>query len=95
MTTVARTLREAAARFGDRSALWPDGGPTTTYAELWARSARLAAALRADGVDEGAVVALDLPSDPTWIATQAAVSAVGGVAAGINPRLAPPEKARV
>ena len=95
MTVVARTLRGAAERFGDHVALAPDGGAPVTYAALWERARGVAARLRAAGLDEGAVVALDLPSDVGWVATYAGVSAIGGVAAGLNPRLASPERAAV
>ena len=95
MTVVARMLAGAAERFGDEVALAPDGGAPVTYAELWERATRVAGRLRASGLDEGAVVAIDLPSDVSWVATYAAVSAIGGVAAGLNPRLAPPERAAV
>ena len=73
----------------------PDGGTPVTYAELWERATGVAVALRAAGIGEGAVVAVDLPSDVDWVATYAGVSAIGAVAAGLNPRLAPPERAAV
>lgn len=95
MTVVARTLAGAAERFGDRPAIAPEGEPAVSYRELWVRARRVAAGLRARRFDEGAVVALDLPSDPSWVAACAGVSAIGGVSAGINPRLAPPERAAV
>jgi len=95
VTVVARTLIEAAERFGDRVAVDHDGASTVTYAALAQQAGALASGLDASGVGEGAAVALDLPSNADWIAAYAAVSWVGGVAAGINPRLSPPEKAAV
>jgi acyl-CoA synthetase (AMP-forming)/AMP-acid ligase II len=95
VTVVARVLAGAAERFGDLVALAPDGGRPVTYAALWEQASSLAAGLGAEGFEEGAVVALDLPSDPRWVAAYGAVSAIGGVAAGINPRLAAPERAAV
>lgn len=95
MTVVARALAGAAERFPDRVALAPDGGTPVTYGELWAQAGELAAGLIGAGLGEDAVVALDLPSDPAWVAAYAAVSTIGGVAAGINPRLASPERAAV
>jgi acyl-CoA synthetase (AMP-forming)/AMP-acid ligase II len=94
MTVVARALLGAAERFGDRPAVVHDGGPAVTYAELAGRAGRFAAGLAAEGY-EGAVVALDLPSDADWVAACAAVSWTGGVAAGINPRSTTPERAAV
>ena len=76
-------------------ALAPEGAAPVTYAELWLRATAVAAGLRADGIREGAVVAIDLPSDVSWVATYAGVSAIGAVAAGLNPRLAAPERAAV
>jgi len=95
VTVVGRVLAGAAERFGDLVAVASDRGQPVTYGALWERASSLAAGLGAEGFGEGAVVALDLPSDPDWVAAYAAVSTIGGVAAGINPRLAPPERAAV
>ena len=95
MTVLARTMAGAAERFGPRVALAPDGGPPVTYEALWARARGIAAGLRALELDEGAVVALDLPSDVSWVAAYGAVSAIGAVGAGLNPRLSPAERAAV
>jgi acyl-CoA synthetase (AMP-forming)/AMP-acid ligase II len=95
VTTLARTLAGAAQRFGDRPAIVHDGGSTVTYSQLHERASRLAAGLAAGGCGEGAVVALDLPSDADWVAAFGAVSWVGGVASGINPRSTAPEKGAV
>jgi acyl-CoA synthetase (AMP-forming)/AMP-acid ligase II len=95
VTVVARVLAEAASRFGPSVALAPEGDAPVTYAELWEQAAAFAGSLRALGLSEGAVVGLDLPSDVSWVVAHAGVSALGGVAAGINPRSTPPEKAAV
>jgi acyl-CoA synthetase (AMP-forming)/AMP-acid ligase II len=47
------------------------------------------------GVGEGAVVALVLPSDPAYVAAYLALAKLGAITAGVNPRLATPEKAAV
>jgi len=95
VTTVARTLAGAAERFGHQPALVPDGGAPVSYTELDRRARAVAAGLRAHGLDDGAVVALDLPSDPRWVAAYAGVSRIGGVAAGVNPRLTAAERAQL
>jgi acyl-CoA synthetase (AMP-forming)/AMP-acid ligase II len=95
MTVVARALLGAAERFGDAVAVAPEGGAPVTFDELWRRSCAVASGLRALGIDDGAVVALDLPSDAGWIAAYAGASAVGAASSGVNPRLAPPERAAV
>jgi acyl-CoA synthetase (AMP-forming)/AMP-acid ligase II len=95
MTVLARTLAGAAKRFGERPAIMHDGGRTVTYAQLHERARHLAAGLAGEGCGEGAVVALDLPSDADWVAAYAAVSWNGGLASGVNPRLTDPEKAAV
>lgn len=89
---LATTVRGAAERFGDRAAvLSPEG--RLTYAELEAASGRAAAGLRAAGVRPGDLVALLLPSGGDWAVAAVAVDRVGGVVAGVSPKLAPPERA--
>jgi acyl-CoA synthetase (AMP-forming)/AMP-acid ligase II len=95
VTVLARVVAEAAARFGDRPALVPDGGPPMTYAELHSASDAVAAVLADEGIGPGAVVGLDHRSDVHWVVAFAAASKLGAVAAGINPRLAAAERAGV
>lgn len=95
MSALAHVVAEAAERFGDRPAIVVEGGPAATYAELHEASDAVAAALAAQGVGPGAVVALDHPSDVDWVVAYAALAKLGAVASGINPRLAPAEKASV
>jgi acyl-CoA synthetase (AMP-forming)/AMP-acid ligase II len=87
------TVRRAAQRFGDLVAFVdPDGRPLT-YTELDRRSDAVAAWLAAErGVVEGDRVALRLPSDTSYVIAYAATAKLGAIAAGINPRLAPPEQ---
>ena len=85
--------REAAGRFGDAAALVvPDGGDRVTYA----RAARgeptpSPPCWRAAALGEGAVVALDLPSDAEWVVAYAAAAKLGGGRRGHQP---PPGAAR-
>jgi acyl-CoA synthetase (AMP-forming)/AMP-acid ligase II len=95
VTVLGRVVAEAAARFGDRPALAPDGGPTLSYAALHEASDAVAAALVADGLAEGSVVGLDHTSDVDWVVAYAALSKLGAVASGINPRLSPVEREAV
>ena len=90
--TLAATVRAAAERFGDRPAFIDPDGSVLTYAELDHRSEAVAAGLRAEGIGDGDVVLLRLPSDSGYVIAYAAAAKLGAVAAGVNPRLAPPEQ---
>src|SRR5438045_1430744 len=59
--TLPETVREAARRFGDRTAYVDDDGRPLTYAELDRISDRVAVRLASLGVTMGSVVALVLP----------------------------------
>jgi acyl-CoA synthetase (AMP-forming)/AMP-acid ligase II len=93
--TLAATVREAARRFGDRTALVDPDGTRVSYAEIDARSEEVAAGLAAAGVGPGDVVVLRLPSDSTYVIAYAGAAKAGAVTAGINPRLAEPEQRAV
>ena len=93
--TLAATVRAAARRFGPRPAFVDPDGTPVSYAELDRRSDLVAAGLRARGVGPGEVVLLQLPSDSRYVVAYAAAAKVGAIAAGVNPRLAPPEQAAV
>ena len=93
--TLAATVREAAIRFGPRAAFVDPDGRRLSYADLHARSDAVAAGLRSAGIGPGDVVLLRLPSDSTYVVAFAAVAKLGAIAAGVNPRLAPPEQAAV
>ena len=100
MTVLGRVVAEAADRFDDRPALVPDGGRPVSYRELHEASDAVAAGLAAgvDGdpaVGPGSVVALAHRSDVEWVLAVVAVSKLGAVASGINPRLTGPERAAV
>ncbi len=89
---LAATVREAARRFGDLTAFVDPDGSRLSYAELDARSDRVAAGLAARGVGAGDRVVLRLPSEVGYVVAYAAAAKLGAVTAGINPRLAPPEQ---
>ena len=93
--TLAATVRAAARRFGPRTAVVDPDGTRLSYAELDQRSDEVAAGLLAAGVEPGAVVLLRLPSDSAYVVAYAGAAKAGAVAAGVNPRLAPPEQETV
>ncbi|MGH9275702.1 MAG: class I adenylate-forming enzyme family protein, partial [Acidimicrobiales bacterium] len=93
--TLAATVREAARRFGDRTAFVDPDGSQLTYADLDTRSEAVAAGLLASGIGPGDVVLLRLPSDSAYVVAYAAAAKVGAVTAGVNPRLAEPEQQAV
>lgn len=86
------TIREAARRFGDRTALSDDQGRALSYSELDRRSDAAVAHLLNAGVGIGSVVALTLPSGIDYLIAYGAVAKVGAVAAGINPSLTAVER---
>jgi acyl-CoA synthetase (AMP-forming)/AMP-acid ligase II len=90
--TLATTVRQAAERFGPRPAFVDPDGAHLSYADLDARSEEVAAGLLAMGIGPGDVVLLRLPSDSAYVVAAAAVAKAGAIAAGVNPRLAPPEQ---
>jgi len=91
---LATTVREAAARFGDRPAVIDSSG-VLTFAELNESSLELAAGLLAAGVRVGDLVALILPSGIDWVVVAVAVDRIGATLAGISQRLAAPERAAI
>lgn len=90
--TLAATIREAARRFGDRTAFVDPDGSRLGYAALDRRSDEVAAGMQRVGVGEGDVVLLRLPSDSAYVVAYAAAAKVGAITAGVNPRLAEPEQ---
>lgn len=86
------TVRDAAARFGDRPAFVDPDGSVLTYEGLHRQSEEVAAGLAAAGVGPGAVVGLTLPSTSAWVVAYAAVARCGAAIAGVNPRLTEVER---
>lgn len=92
---LAETVVEAARRFGDRTALEESNGATVSYAELDGRSDEVAAGLATQGIGEGSVLLLSLPSGVDYLVAYAAAAKLGAVTAGANPRWAGPERRAV
>jgi acyl-CoA synthetase (AMP-forming)/AMP-acid ligase II len=93
--TLAATVREAAQRFGTRTAFVDPDGSRLSYAELDRRSDEVGAGLLAHGIEPGDVVLLRLPSDSSYVVAYAAAAKVGAITAGVNPRLTQPEQLAV
>jgi fatty-acyl-CoA synthase len=71
--------REQAVRHGDAPALI-HAGHSVTYRQLEERAAKVAAALRADGVRHGDRVGLLLPNRPEWVEIAFGAGGAGAVA---------------
>ena len=83
-------------RYAHRHALHdPATDRRWTYAELWNDSGRLAAGLRAHGVDTGDVVVFDLFNCAEFVLVWLAAQRLGAIAAPINFRLSSGEVAHV
>ncbi|GGN86986.1 fatty-acyl-CoA synthase [Streptomyces albiflavescens] len=67
------------------------GDTGVTYAELYARTTRLAQALRALGLRRGDRIAYLGPNHPAYLETLFAAGVLGAVFVPLNPRLAGPE----
>ena len=92
---LSATVREAARRFGERTALVSPTGWCLGYAGLDRLADEVAASLLDHGVAERDVVALVLPPCPEYVVLQVAAARLGAIAAGVNHRLSPPERAAV
>ena len=94
MSVLGRTLREAAARFGERVAL-VHAGRELTYAETDRLTDELAAGLAARGVKRGDLVALALPGGMDYVLAFCALARLDAVTTGLNPRYTTAERAKV
>lgn len=89
---LAETLREAARRFGDRTALVAEEGWSLTYRQLDGLSDAVAAGLARRGVGAGDVVSMVLPAVPEHVVAYLALAKLGAITAAVNPKLAPAER---
>ena len=87
--------REAARRFGDTAAYVTPEGWALSYRDLDRLSDEAAVGLAQRGVAEGDVVVLSLPSIVDYVVAYLATAKIGAVTAGLNPSLAPAERARL
>ncbi|HEX9791537.1 MAG TPA: acyl-CoA synthetase [Kiloniellales bacterium] len=81
-------LRRAAGVFPDKTAVI-HGTARTTYAELYARSCRLASALAKRGIGRGDTVAILAPNTPAMLEAHYGVPMAGAVLNALNFRLDP------
>lgn len=88
-------VRQAAERWGDATWLVAPDGWSLTYRDLDRISDEVAAGLLAEGLAEGDLVALALPTSPDHLVALAACAKAGLVAAGTNPRLTDAERGAV
>ena len=89
---LAAVVRAAAATHGDTPLYVLEDGSALSYRALDEQSDALASGLSRRGVGEGDVVALLLPSGPGYAVAYAATAKLGAVTAGVNERLAAPER---
>ncbi|MFN8019601.1 MAG: class I adenylate-forming enzyme family protein [Acidimicrobiales bacterium] len=95
--TLGDFLLEVAARFGEAEAVVLDdplrNGETVrwTYRDLLEQSERVAAALVADGLEPGAVVAVLMGNRPEALAATFGIALAGGVAAPLSTFASPDE----
>ncbi|MCU1426632.1 MAG: AMP-dependent synthetase and ligase, partial [Actinomycetia bacterium] len=92
---LAATIREAARRFGDRTAYVTEAGWSLSYANLDQISDEIAAGLARRGIGPGDVSALVLPPGPEYLLLYLANAKLGAVTAGVNDRLSERERIAV
>jgi acyl-CoA synthetase (AMP-forming)/AMP-acid ligase II len=85
-------IAHAARAFADRPAMYASTGWHFTFRELDRLTDETAVGLSRRGVREGDVVALALPSTPDYLIAYGALAKLGAITAGVNPKLAPPER---
>jgi acyl-CoA synthetase (AMP-forming)/AMP-acid ligase II len=83
--------RRAAVDFSETDVYLTEDGWGITYRQLDRAADEAAAGLRARGVEEGAAVALVLPSVIDYVVLYLALARLGAVTAGVNPKLRPRE----
>ena len=78
--------------FRDRPAMYSSTGWHFSFRELDRLTDEAAVGLSRRGVKHGDVVALALPSTPDYVVAYGALAKLGAISAGVNPKLAPPER---
>lgn len=92
--TLPALIRQAAARFPERSAI-VDGPVTISYADLLVRSQAVARSLIALGVAPGERVAIWAPNLHEWILAACGIHAAGAVLVPLNTRMKGAEAADI
>jgi long-chain acyl-CoA synthetase len=91
-TSVGALVRDAARRFGDKTALVFEG-QHWSFRELDAASSKVATHLQQRGIGSGEKVSLFSPNCPEWIIAYYAVMKIGAVVNPLNLMLTPAEAA--
>ncbi len=86
MTNLATNLTTAAAEHPDQDALRVNG-QGVTYAQLHGMAAKVAGALRANGIEPGDRVAMILPNVPSFPVVYWGILLAGGIVVPMNPLL--------
>ena len=84
--SLVHMLQATVERVGDRLAVAEIGGDGLTYLELWERAARVAGGLRAEGVQRGDRVAIQLPNGLDWVLAFWGSQLSGAVVVPVNTR---------
>jgi acyl-CoA synthetase (AMP-forming)/AMP-acid ligase II len=90
-SSLVEMLRKTVERVPDREAIAEIGGPSVTFREFWDRSARVAGALRAAGVERGDRVGNRLPNGLDWCIAFFGSLMAGAIVIPVNTRFAEPE----
>ncbi len=90
---LSAVVAQAARRFGDRPALTTPQGWSLSYSQLDRFADSAAAGLARRGIGPGDVVALVLPSGCEYAVAFVALARIGAITVGVNPVLAPAERA--
>ena len=88
-------LRKTVKNFGNSSAYVSAKGQVVTYQNLDQISEEIAAWMQSQGLREGSVIALCLPSSIEYILSYLAAAKLGAITAGINPRFTDSERQEV
>ena len=86
MTNLATNLTSTAAKHPEQDALRVNG-QGVTYAQLHGMAAKVAGALRANGIEPGDRVALILPNVPAFPVVYWGILLAGGIVVPMNPLL--------
>ena len=87
-------IKSVSATHGENVAYVSPDGKEITYNELDVISDEMAVWLTNEGVLEGSVVGLSLPSCIEYIVSYLALAKVGAITAGINPRFTSLERSK-
>jgi len=90
-SSLVAMLRKTVERVPDREAIAEVGGESVTFSEFWDRSARVAGALRAAGVERGDRVGNRLPNGLDWCIAFFGSLMAGAIPIPVNTRFAEPE----